>query len=61
VVVHPGDFVLCDDDGGIVIPARHVTEVLDRSEELTRKEALIREEIAHGITLQQALDKYGHV
>jgi regulator of RNase E activity RraA len=61
VVVHPDDFVLCDEDGGIVIPARHVTEVLDRSEDLTRKEALIREEIARGLTLRQALDKYGHV
>jgi regulator of RNase E activity RraA len=61
VVVHPGDFVLCDEDGGIVIPARHVTEVLDRSEDLTRKEALIREEIARGISLRQALDKFGHV
>src|ERR1700722_9822687 len=61
VVVHPGDFVLCDEDGGIVIPARHVTEVLDRSEELTRKEALIREAIARGMTLRQALDEFGHV
>jgi 4-hydroxy-4-methyl-2-oxoglutarate aldolase len=61
VVVHPGDFVLCDEDGGIVIPARHVMAVLEQSESLTRKEALIREEIARGITLRQALDKYGHV
>src|SRR3984957_17566120 len=61
VGVHPGDFVLCDEDGGIVIPARYVTEVLDRSEELTRKEALIREAIARGMTLRQALDEFGHV
>jgi 4-hydroxy-4-methyl-2-oxoglutarate aldolase len=61
VVVNPGDFVLCDEDGGIVIPARHVVPVLEQSENLTRKEALIREEIARGITLRQALDKYGHV
>jgi 4-hydroxy-4-methyl-2-oxoglutarate aldolase len=61
VVVHPGDFVLCDEDGGIVIPARHVTEVLERSEDLTRKEVLIREAIARGMTLRQALDEFGHV
>jgi 4-hydroxy-4-methyl-2-oxoglutarate aldolase len=61
VVVHPGDFVLCDEYGGIVIPARHVMAVLEQSENLTRKEALIREEIARGLTLRQALDKYGHV
>jgi 4-hydroxy-4-methyl-2-oxoglutarate aldolase len=61
VVIHPGDFVLCDEDGGIVIPAAHVTAVLDTAEELTRKEILIRREIADGMTLQQALAKYGHV
>lgn len=61
VVIHPGDFVLCDEDGGIVIPARHLMSVLEAAEELTRKEVLIRQEIAAGMTLKQALDKYGHV
>lgn len=61
VVIHPGDFVLCDEDGGIVIPALHLMSVLEAAEELTRKEVLIRQEIAAGMTLKQALDKYGHV
>ncbi|AMN44357.1 RraA family protein [Rhodoplanes sp. Z2-YC6860] len=61
VVIHPGDFVLCDEDGGIVIPAGHLMSVLEAAEELTRKEVLIRQEIASGMTLKQALDKYGHV
>jgi regulator of RNase E activity RraA len=61
VIVGPGDFVLCDEDGGIVIPAEHVVAVLEAAEDLTAKEALIRAEIARGMTLQQALEKYGHV
>jgi regulator of RNase E activity RraA len=61
VVVNPGDFVLCDEDGGIVVPADHVLAVLEESERLTRNEILIREELANGLSLQQALDKYGHV
>jgi len=61
VVIRPGDFVLCDEDGGIVIPAEQVVRVLEEAEALTRKEALIRREIASGMTLKQALDKYGHV
>lgn len=61
VIVRPGDFLLCDEDGGIAIPAEHVPAVLVEAESLTAKEALIRAEIARGMTLQQALDKYGHV
>lgn len=53
--------MLCDEDGGIVIPAQHVERVLEEAERLTRKEASIREDIANGLTLSQALEKYGHV
>ena len=61
VTAHPGDFVLCDDDGCILVPAQHVEAVLEEAERLTRKEASIREDIANGLTLSQALEKYGHV
>jgi 4-hydroxy-4-methyl-2-oxoglutarate aldolase len=61
VAVRPGDFILGDDDGCIVIPAASVMAVLDASEKLTRQETLIRAELASGLSLQQALAKYGHV
>lgn len=61
VVVHPGDFILCDEDGGIVIPSDHVLTVLEGAERLTRQEISLRDELANGLSLQQALDKYGHV
>jgi 4-hydroxy-4-methyl-2-oxoglutarate aldolase len=61
VAICPADFVLCDDDGGIIIPQVKVMPVLEAAEELTRKEILIRRNIAEGMTLQQALAKYGHV
>ena len=61
VMVNPGDFVLGDEDGVIIIPAAAVHDVLGRAEELARTEMRIREELANGLTLQQALDKYGHV
>jgi 4-hydroxy-4-methyl-2-oxoglutarate aldolase len=61
VVIRPGDFVLADEDGAIVIPAQHIAAVLKATEELTQKEVLIRREIERGMTLQQALQKYGHV
>lgn len=61
VIVRPGDFILCDDDGAIVIPIEHVESVLLESERLTQVEKNIRIEIANGLSLGDALKKYGHV
>lgn len=61
IVVKPGDFILGDEDGVIVIPRDCVLEVLVASERLTQKEVLIRKELATGLSLQDALQKYGHV
>ncbi|HEY5348498.1 MAG TPA: RraA family protein [Candidatus Lustribacter sp.] len=61
VAVDPGDFILADDDGAIVIPAALVDTVLARAEELTATEVRIRAELANGLSLSEALQKYGHV
>ncbi len=61
VLVRPGDFVLGDEDGAIVIPSDIVVPVLERSEQLTAVEQRIRAEVAGGLTLQDALQKFGHV
>jgi 4-hydroxy-4-methyl-2-oxoglutarate aldolase len=61
VVICPGDFVLADDDGAIVVPAALVLDVLVQAEQLTATEIRIRAELAKGLTLQQALEKFGHV
>ena len=61
VIVRPGDFILCDDDGAIVIPMEHVESVLVESERLTQIEKNIRIELANGLSLGDALKKYGHV
>lgn len=61
VTIHPGDFVLGDIDGIIVVPAGIVEEVLAESERLTATEVQIRAELDGGATLEQMLAKYGHV
>jgi regulator of RNase E activity RraA len=61
VSVRPGDFILGDDDGVIVIPAEIVESVLLEAERLTEKERLIRAELKAGLSLGQALEKFGHV
>lgn len=61
VLVRPGDFILGDEDGVIVIPSDIVVAVLERSEHLTAVEQRIRAEVSTGLSLQDALRKYGHV
>jgi regulator of RNase E activity RraA len=61
VRVQPGDFVLADADGVIVIPARVAEQVLVEAERLTRTELRIRRDLDRGASLADVLDKYGHV
>jgi len=61
VRVMPGDFILGDEDGVIVIPQDVTETVLERAETLTATERRIRADVSAGLSLQQALQKYGHV
>jgi 4-hydroxy-4-methyl-2-oxoglutarate aldolase len=61
VAVRPGDFVLADADGAIVVPAGIAEEVLSRAEKLTATEKKIRRDLDAGATLEDVLKKYGHV
>ena len=61
VVVAPGDFILADDDGAIAIPADVAVQVLEHAEALGKREVEIRREIAAGLSLRDALAKFGHV
>jgi 4-hydroxy-4-methyl-2-oxoglutarate aldolase len=61
VPVRPGDFVLADVDGAIVIPAEIAETVLRQAEKLTATEKKIRRDLDRGATLQDVLKKYGHV
>ena len=61
VTVRPGDFILADFDGAIVVPAELVEQVLERAEALTEKEVKIRADLDAGLSLPEVLAKYGHV
>jgi regulator of RNase E activity RraA len=53
--------VLADDDGAIVVPAGIAEQVLERAETLGAREVAIRKELAGGLSLSDALTKFGHV
>ena len=61
VRVRPGDFILADADGVIVVPERVAAKVLAEAERLTAREVRIRRELDRGATLKEMLRKYGHV
>ncbi|MCX5590477.1 RraA family protein [Alcaligenes endophyticus] len=61
VEVKPGDFILGDSDGAIVVPQAIVQTVLEKTEALTAQEVAIREDLSKGMTLAEALAQYGHV
>jgi regulator of RNase E activity RraA len=61
VIVSPGDFVLADADGVIVIPGRVATKVLAEAERLAVKEIRIRRDLGKGASLEDVLKRYGHV
>jgi regulator of RNase E activity RraA len=61
VSVAPGDFVLADEDGAIVIPDAYVEQVLAEAESLTLTEVKVREALRQGRTLAECLAEFGHV
>jgi 4-hydroxy-4-methyl-2-oxoglutarate aldolase len=59
VAVHPGDFVLADADGVVVIPLDLIDAILPEAEQLTAREVKVRAEIDAGAGLDVVLQRYG--
>jgi 4-hydroxy-4-methyl-2-oxoglutarate aldolase len=58
VAVSPGDFIVGDADGVVIIPAELAVEVLLESEECVRTEAEIRQRVLRGESLAQLYMQY---
>jgi len=59
VTLLTGDYVLADRDGVVIIPAAIAAEVVQETEEVLRKENLVRKAILEGIDPVQAYLQYG--
>ncbi|MER5887811.1 isocitrate/isopropylmalate family dehydrogenase [Streptomyces sp. NPDC001941] len=60
VTVRPGDIVVGDDNGVLVVPADRAEEVADRAERVERTEASIAGAVAGGLRLDEARRRYGY-
>ena len=61
VEVKPGDTVVADDDGVIILPAQLVNKIEAQVLEWAAKDSRARKDIRLGTPLLEALDKYGHL
>ncbi|MCW3134736.1 MAG: bifunctional hexulose-6-phosphate synthase/ribonuclease regulator [Methanophagales archaeon] len=56
--VKPGDWIIGDENGVVVVPKGHAYEIARRAKEVWKNEERVREEIKRGRTLSQVLDLY---
>ncbi|MEX2540723.1 MAG: RraA family protein [Trueperaceae bacterium] len=61
LTIHPGDWIVADQDGVVALPRDRAAEVLDRAEAIMSDEAEARRLAAEGLSTQQMLERFGHV
>ncbi len=59
VRIAPGDLIFGDMDGVVVVPRRHIEEVMTRALEKARAEKMVRHDIENGLSSTEAFAKYG--
>ena len=59
VRVEPGDLVLADHDGVVIVPSAIGGQIVGLAEEKVRGESLVREQLAAGMPVSEAFRAYG--
>ena len=59
VRIAPGDWVIAEADGVIVVPQEIAMEALIKAEDVERREQGMREDFAKGMSFKEAYEKWG--
>lgn len=59
VEVHPGDAVIADSDGVVVVPRRHIEPVFAAANERAQSEKKVLKDLLEGKSVRQVWDAYG--
>ena len=59
LTIKAGDYVMADRDGVVIIPEAIVGEVVEATEDVMRRENLVRKSILEGMDPREAYLKYG--
>lgn len=61
IAVHPGDLVVADEIGVVVVPQADLARVYARAKDQAEKEALARQDVLAGMGVDELLAKYGRI
>lgn len=61
VVVEPGDFIIADTIGVVVVPLARAEEVIRLAKEQVEREQVTREWVAQGKTVEDLLAEFGRI
>ncbi len=61
VIVHPGDIIIGDIDGVVVVPHQHAEAIVEMAEDIDKREAEQAKLIVEAGSLRQGLAKYGRI
>ncbi len=60
VQVHPGDYVVADGSGTIIVPAGRAEEVIAKGEEIAAREARMAEAVRGGRSIVEVMESGGY-
>ena len=61
IVVHPGDLIVADEIGAVVVPSANIKQIVDSARVQADREEATRKRIAEGRTFEQLLEEFGRI